>query len=74
MNVSITAKAKHDYEFIRQVDVYANDKLIGSAYRIDAEGFRFTWINVPEGQYTLKAVAMNRIGIERDVKDCNYQS
>ncbi len=57
-NVSITATAKHDYEFIRQVDVYANDKLIGSAYRIDAEGFRFTWINVPEGQYTLKVVAM----------------
>ena len=57
-NVSITVTAKHDYEFIRQVDVFANDKLIGSAYRIDADGFRFTWINVPEGQYTLKAVAM----------------
>ena len=25
-----------------------NDKLIGSAERIDAEGYRFTWINVPE--------------------------
>ena len=57
-NVSITATAKHEYEFIRQVDVYANDKLIGSAYRIDAEGFRFTSIDVPEGQYTLKVVAM----------------
>ena len=58
-NVSITATAKHAYDFIRRVDVYANDKLIGSAERIDAEGYRFTWINVPEGQYTLKAVAMS---------------
>ena len=57
-NMSITATAKHDYEFIRRVDVYANDKLIGSAERVDAESYRFTWINVPEGQYTLKAVAM----------------
>ena len=56
--MSITATAKHDYEFIRRVDVYANDKLIGSAERVDAESYRFTWINVPEGQYTLKAVAM----------------
>jgi hypothetical protein len=57
--VTITATARHAYDFIRRVDVYANDQLIGSAERIDAEGYRFTWINVPEGQYTLKAVAMS---------------
>ena len=57
-NVTITATAKHAYDLIRRVDVYANDKLIGSAERIDAV-YRFTWINVPEGQYTLKAVAMS---------------
>jgi len=58
-NLSITAAAKYAYGSVKGVDFYVNGRLIGSAERIGAESFSFTWSNVPEGQYTFKAVAVN---------------
>ena len=58
-NVRITATAKDAWGAISNVDFYANDHLIGRAWNTGTGKFSFTWRNVPEGQYTLKAVVVN---------------
>ncbi|HET6975525.1 MAG TPA: Ig-like domain-containing protein [Pyrinomonadaceae bacterium] len=67
-NVSISARAKQENGSIRRVDFYANNHLIGSASDIATETFRFTWRNVPAGNHTLKAVAINDLGVSETSK------
>jgi TonB family protein len=53
------------------VDFYANDKLIGSASDYRAERFYVTWREVTPGQYTLKAIAVNDLGVSASSKTVN---
>lgn len=62
-NVSIAVKARQAEGSIRRVDFYADDQLIGSASDILTEIFRFTWRNVPAGRHTLKAIAVDDLGV-----------
>jgi len=66
-NLNITAKARQPDGFISRVDFYADDRLIGSVLS-PAETFIFIWRNVPEGQHTLKAVAVNDVGVTESSK------
>jgi hypothetical protein len=56
---------------IKRVDFYANDKLIGSASDYRAERFYVTWREVTPGQYTLKAIAVNDLGVSASSKTVN---
>jgi hypothetical protein len=62
-NVSIAVKARQAEGSIRRVDFYADDQLIGSASDILTDTFRFTWRNVPVGKHTLKAIAVDDLGV-----------
>jgi len=53
---------------IRRVDFYDNGVLLGSATDIATESFRFTWRNIPAGQHTLKAVAVDDLGVSESSK------
>jgi hypothetical protein len=50
------------------VDFYANGRLIGSASDIATDTFSFTWRNVPAGKHTLKAVAVDDLGVSETSK------
>jgi uncharacterized repeat protein (TIGR01451 family) len=67
-NLSIAARATQVNGSIRRVDFYANNQLIGSASDIATETFRFIWRNVPVGNHTLKAVAINDLGLSETSK------
>lgn len=67
-NVSLAARAKQANGSIRRVDFYANNQLIGSASDIATDTFRLTWRNVPAGNHTLKAVAINDLGVTETSK------
>jgi len=67
-NLSIAAKAKQAAGSIQRVDFYADDQLIGSASDILTEVFRFTWRNVPAGKHTLKAIAVDDLGVSETSK------
>lgn len=68
INLTIAARAKQANGSIRRVDFYANNKLIGSASDILTETFSFTWRNVAVGTHTLKAVAINDLGLSETSK------
>ena len=51
-----------------RVDFYANGRLIGSSSDMAAEILKFTWANVPVGQHTLKAVAVDEWGVSGSSK------
>jgi hypothetical protein len=67
-NLSIVARATQVDGSIKRVDFYANGRLIGSASDIAAGIIRFTWKNVPNGQVTLKAVAVDDLGVSATSK------
>jgi hypothetical protein len=67
-NISIAVRAKQADGSIRRVDFYADGKLIGSASDILTETFGFTWRNVPAGKHTLKAVAVDDLGLSETSK------
>jgi uncharacterized repeat protein (TIGR01451 family) len=58
-NISITAKANAAYGFIWRMDFYVDDHLIGTAWHTGSDKFKLMWRNVPEGQHSLKVVAVN---------------
>ncbi|MGH9969248.1 MAG: Ig-like domain-containing protein [Pyrinomonadaceae bacterium] len=62
-NLSVLAQAIQPGDYVRKVDFYANDVLIGSASDIATERFRLTWRNVQEGVYSLTAVATDELGV-----------
>lgn len=62
-NVSLEAIATQFEGSIKRVDFYANDKLIGSASDDATDRFLVTWRGVTPGEYTLKAIAVNDLGV-----------
>lgn len=62
-NLSIVAFATQLKGSITRVDFYANDKLLGSASDLATERFRFTWRGVQVGNYALRAVAVDDLGL-----------
>ena len=50
---------------IRNIDFYANDRLLGSASDIGTDNFKFIWRNVQHGEYVLKAIAHNDLGVTK---------
>lgn len=70
-NLSLEAIATQFEGSIRRVDFYANDKLIGSASDIDTKRFYVTWRGVTPGEYTLKAIAVNDLGVNVSSKTVN---
>ncbi len=62
-NLSLEAMATQFEGSIKRVDFYANDKLIGSASDDATERFLVTWRGVTPGEYTLKAIAVNDLGV-----------
>jgi hypothetical protein len=70
-NLSLEAIATQFEGDIKRVDFYANDKLIGSASDSDTARFYFTWRGVTPGKYTLKAIAVNDLGISASSKTVN---
>jgi hypothetical protein len=67
-NLTITAKARPVAGVIQRVDFYANGRLIGSASDIATDTFNFIWRSVPEGQHTLKVVAVDEWGVTGNSK------
>jgi uncharacterized repeat protein (TIGR01451 family) len=67
-NLIIAATAKQSDGAIRRVDFYANGRLIGSASDIATDTFSFIWRNVPAGKHTLKAVAVDDLGVSETSK------
>jgi hypothetical protein len=67
-NMSLEAIATQFEGSIKRVDFYANDKLIGSASDIDTQRFYVTWRGVIPGEYTLKAIAVNDVGVSASSK------
>lgn len=70
-NMSLEATATQFEGSIKRVDFYADDKLIGSASDIDTARFHVTWRGVTPGEYTLKAIAVNDLGISALSKTVN---
>jgi hypothetical protein len=70
-NVSLEALATQFDGSIKRVDFYANDKLIGSASDDATERFLVTWRGVTPGEYTLKAIAVNDLGVSVSSKTVN---
>ena len=64
-NIGLAVGAADGDGQIAKVDFFANGSLIGSATDIDTDKFFFTWRNVPDGQYTLTAVATDNLGLDR---------
>src|SRR5207253_5738476 len=62
-NLSVKVKATQPEGSVRKIDFFANDKLIGTANDIGTEKFLLTWRNVPEGFYSLTAVATDDLGV-----------
>ena len=62
-NLSLEATATQFEGSIKRIDFYANDKLIGSASDDVSERFLFTWRGVTPGEYKLKAIAVNDLGV-----------
>jgi hypothetical protein len=60
-NMSLEAIATQFEGSIKRVDFYANDKLIGTAS--DTKRFYVTWRGVAPGEYSLKAIAVNDLGV-----------
>jgi hypothetical protein len=69
--VSLEAMATQFEGSIKRVDFYANDELIGSASDDTNERFFVTWREVTPGQYTLKAIAVNDLGVSALSKTVN---
>jgi len=62
-NLNLEAMATQIEGSIKRVDFYANNKLIGSASDDATERFHITWRGVTPGEYTLKAIAVNDLGV-----------
>lgn len=62
-NMSLSGIATQSQGQIRKIDFYANDRLLGSASDIGTGNFTFTWRVVQEGEYALKAVAHDDLGV-----------
>ena len=58
-DVSLGATATDVDGVVTRVDYYSSSELLGSS---TAAPFRFTWTGVPQGTYTLKAVAVDNAG------------
>jgi uncharacterized delta-60 repeat protein len=58
-NVAITANASDSDGSVARVDFYGGSVLIGSA---TAEPFEITWNNVPDGAYSISAIATDNDG------------
>ena len=69
--MNLEARATQFEGSIKRVDFYTNDKLIGSASDIDTERFYFTWRGVIPREYTLKAIAVNDLGVSGSSKTLN---
>jgi hypothetical protein len=70
-NINLESTATQFEGAIKRVDFYANDKFIGSASDIDTERFHFTWRGVIPGEYNLKAIAVNDLGLSGSSKTVN---
>lgn len=61
-NLSLSVVATQPEGEIRRIDFYANERFLGSASDIGTDRFTFTWRDVLEGNYALKAVAHDDLG------------
>jgi uncharacterized repeat protein (TIGR01451 family) len=63
-NLSVKVRATESGAFVTKVEFYANDRLIGTETEtVGAATFMLTWRDVQEGDYLLKAVAIDEIGV-----------
>lgn len=63
VNLSISITATQLEGQIKKIDLYANDRLLGSASDVSNDNFKFTWRSVEKGEYRLKAIAQNDLGV-----------
>ncbi|HET6975524.1 MAG TPA: Ig-like domain-containing protein [Pyrinomonadaceae bacterium] len=61
--IGLTVAADDSDGQVAKVQFYANGTLIGAAADIVTSRFNFTWRNVPDGQYSVTAVATDNLGI-----------
>jgi uncharacterized repeat protein (TIGR01451 family) len=62
-NISVSATAQSTRASIVRVDFYASGILIGSASDVGTDRFTLTWRHVPDGFYSLTAVATDNLGL-----------
>ena len=62
-NIIVSVTATQSQGQIRKIDFYANDRLLGSASDISTDNFKFNWRDVQKGEYVLKAIAHNDLGV-----------
>jgi hypothetical protein len=53
---------------IRDIEIYANDVLLEKGPLMQPRTYSFRWQPLRPGEYTLRAVAINEVGIRRESK------
>jgi uncharacterized repeat protein (TIGR01451 family) len=61
-NVTITATVQDGDGFVEKIDFYANNSLVGSTQSAGTQA-RFVWERVPDGIYSIVAIATDDLGI-----------
>lgn len=61
-NLSLSVVATQPEGKVKRIDFYANERFLGSASDIGTDRFTFTWRDVLEGDYALKAIAHDDLG------------
>lgn len=64
-SISLTAHASDWDGYISRVDFYANGSLIGTNASHGVNQFTLSWANVPSGNYSLTAVAVDSAGASK---------
>jgi uncharacterized repeat protein (TIGR01451 family) len=62
-NFSVFASAQSAVANVARIDFYANGMFIGSASDVGTTNFGFTWRHMPDGFYSLTAVATDSLGV-----------